>query len=366
MPDSQPPSDTGILKVFLGFASGVGKTYAMLDEAHRRKSRGQDVVVGVVDAHGRRPILDLLEDLEQIPTKYLTSFRSAELDVDAVLARNPGVVIADDIAHTLTEGGLVHRRVDDIRALLDRGISVLTTLNVGQLESLQDVVRDITGITEGETVSDEVLHQADEVELVDVTPRALINRFERGDVVPVEAMDSMRQAFSEGSLLALRELALREAVGRVDEDVLEYRKDKRIERPWATTDRVLICLSPTRSSLRQIRRGWRIGQRLHGEVIAAYVDEGPLNDQQKRILQDDFALAEKLGIQTHRLKGDAVAELVKFAKEKNVSQIILGHSSRSRLQEAIKGSVASDLARSLPTVDILLIAHNAPPAGSHG
>lgn len=349
----------GILKIFLGYAPGVGKTYAMLDEAHRRKNRGQDVVVGYISEEERAPTKELLQGLEIIPPRSVEHHGVVyrDLDIEAVVARRPEVVVVDDLAHINAPGSKNEMRWQDAEELRREGINILCTVNIGHIESLTDHVEDITGMPVKNTIPDSVLHTADEVELVDLTPRALINRLERGDVVPADQIDEARHGlFREGNLMALREIALREAAGRVDEDVLEYRKEKRIEKPWAMNDKVMICISPTRPSLRQIRKGWRMAQRLHGEAIVAYVDDEPVGPREQKILDDDLALAQRLGLKTVRLKGNVTQELIRHARENSITQIVLGQSSRSRLQEIVKGSIATELARALKTVDILLVA----------
>jgi two-component system sensor histidine kinase KdpD len=359
MPDRSQPG-RGYHKIFLGFAPGVGKTYAMLEEAKRRHSRGQQTVLGVVNAYDRSPVSELAAEFEGVPTKVVSG-RPA-LDLDAVLVRNPDLVLVDELEAMNPPGSLFERRWMEVEELLKRGINVMSTLNVGSLESLHDTVADITGLRILSSVPDHVLMGADEVELVDLTPRALINRIERGDVDPNHAAAPYnRDFFREGNLGALRELAMREAASHVDEDLAAYRKEKRIEKPWAVKDRVMVCISPTRSSLRLIRRGWRMGQRMHGEVFAVYVEEGSTGERERKILDADFKLCEKLGIQTFTLKGELSATIIDFAKERNVTQIILGHPERSRFQEIIKTSVLNDIVRALKTVDILVVAFEPPP-----
>lgn len=358
MPKSNPQdSSRGKLKIFLGFAPGVGKTYSMLDEAHRRASRGQDIVAAMIETHGRTPIQGLLDEFEVVPP-----LSSGEIDVEAVIARAPETILVDDLAHPNPPGAKRANRWEDVDMLLASGINVLATVNVQSIESLNDHVSEIIGHRVKDTVPDSILHEAEEVELIDLTPRALINRLERGDIFPSDRIPSERtKLFQEGKLSALREIAMREAASRIDEDVAEYRKENRIEKPWATKDKVMICISPTRSSLRLIRRGFRIGQRLHGEVIAVHVEDGTsASEKGKQILQDDFALAERLGIKTIALKGNLSPSLIKFAKEQNVTAIILGHPERSRFQEVMKASVLSDLARELRAVDIIVVATELP------
>ncbi|AIE87231.1 Osmosensitive K channel His kinase sensor [Fimbriimonas ginsengisoli Gsoil 348] len=330
----------------------------MLDEAHRRQRRGQETVIGVIDTQDRAPVGDLLHDFEQVPPG------SEELNVDAILARKPDLVIVDELEHKNAPTSRNERRWQDVEELLAAGINVLSTLNVSSLESLNDHVADITGVKVEDTVPDRILGEAYEVELVDLTPRALINRLERGDIYPGRTVTGQESAFfREGNLAALREMAMREAASHVDEDLVAYRKEKRIEKPWAAQDRVMICLSPTRSSLRLIRRGWRMGQRMHGDVIAVHVEDGPIGEKERKILADDFKLAEKLGIETVSLKGELAPTLIDFAKERNVTQLIIGHPERSRIQEIMKASVLSELVRSLKTVDILVVASENAPVG---
>lgn len=354
------PDGTGRLKIFLGYAAGVGKTYAMLDEAHRRRRRGADVVLGIVDTLGRAATEGMKEGIDEIPAKVVNvdgkPFR--QLDLDAVLARKPQVVLVDDLAKRNVPGTGLATRLDEVHELLSAGINVITTLNIENLESLNDSVAEITGRKVTETVPDSAMHDADEVEIVDLTPRALINRLERGDIVSADAIEEARSTFFRpGNLNALRELTLREAAGRVDEDLNEYRKEKRIEKPWATLDRVLICISPTRSSLRLIRRGWRMGQRMHGEVLAVHIEDGTAKGEKEReILQEDFALCDRLGIKTEMVKGSLPTALIEYVKSKNVTAIILGHPERSRMQEIVKPSILSDLARNLRTVDIIVVS----------
>ncbi|MGV3617059.1 MAG: sensor histidine kinase KdpD [Fimbriimonas sp.] len=364
MPDKRV-AGSGHHKIFLGFAPGVGKTFALLEEALRRHRRGQETVVGVVNSYGRGPVQELLNEFEVVPTRKVNG--ADVMDLEALLARKPALVVVDELEFSNPPGTKHEKRWQEVDELLKSGISVLSTLNVSSLESLHDHVADITGVDVKATVPDQVLAEADEVELIDLTPRALINRLERGDIYPGQEIDGGKSDyFREGNLAALREIAMREAASHVDEDLVAYRKEKRIEKPWAVQDRVMICISPTRSSLRLIRRGWRMGQRMHGEVFAVYVEDSPIGDKERKILASDFKLCEKLGIETFTLRGELSPSLIQFAKERNVTQIILGHPERSRLQEMMKTSVLNELVKALKTVDILVVAFEAPPApGAH-
>ena len=241
--------------------------------------------------------------------------------------------------------------------LLDAGINVLTTLNVQHLESLNDTVQEITGVRVRETVPDRIVREADEVKMVDITPRALIHRLERGDIY---SRDKVQQAlgnwFREGNLSALREIALREIAQEVEDDVSAYRKDKHVTDPWNTKDRIMVCISPDCSSMRLIRRGWRISQRLHAEIIAVFVESRPLTETDKEILKNDFALADRLNIPVVTLTGDVAQQLIQYARENRITQIIIGHSDRTRWQEFVHGSIINRLITSLRTIDILLVA----------
>lgn len=363
-PDADPSSNAagasrGTLKIFLGFASGVGKTYAMLDEAARRRSRGQDVVIGIVDTHGRPAVTELADALETVAARSV-EFRGtvvAELDTEAVLARKPAVVIVDDLEHTNAPGASREKRWQDVRVLLDAGINVLSTLDIENLESLNNQIADILGTPIKDTVPDRVLQEADEIELIDIPIRALINRVERGDIVPMEEVSAARSGFfREANLSALRELALREAAGRVDEELAGYRKDKHIEKPWAVHDKVMICLSPNDASLRLLRRGWRLAQRLHADAVAVFVEDRAPDDKEERVLRDDAALAERLGIPVIKLSGKVVDQLIDYAKANAITQIVIGHSNRTSIQQRFKSSIITDLVRELKTIDILVVA----------
>jgi two-component system sensor histidine kinase KdpD len=353
----------GRLKIFLGFAAGVGKTYEMLNEAGRRKERGQDVVVGYVETHGRRGTEEQLGDLEVVPRRRI-DYRGAtfeEMDADAIVKRHPRWALVDELAHTNVPGAEREKRWQDVEVLLDAGINVATTMNVQHLESLNDTVHDITGVRVRETVPDRLLHDAAEIQMVDITPRALINRLERGDIYKADKVQqALQNWFREGNLSALREIALREVAHEVDEDVEAYRKERHVKETWATHDRVMVCISPDRTSFRLIRRGWRIAQRLRADISAVYVENRPPTEAQKEILRNDFALADRLGVPVVTLHGDVAGELIRYAREHQITQIVVGHSDRTRAQEFLRGSIINRLTRELRTIDILLVADSEP------
>lgn len=349
----------GRLKVFLGFAAGVGKTYEMLNEANRRKQRGQDVIIGYIETHGRVGTVEQLGDLEVVPRKQI-EYRGTvleEMDTDAILARHPRWALVDELAHTNAPGSAREKRWQDVEILLDAGINVATALNAQHLESLNDTVYDITGVRVRETVPDRIVREADEIKMVDITPRALIHRLERGDIYkPDKVQSALQNWFKEGNLSALREIALRELASEVDEDTAAYRKDKHVKETWATQDRIMVCISPDQSSLRLLRRGWRIASRLRAEIVGVYVESKPTNDAQKLILRDDFALADRLAIPLVTLQGDIAGEIIRYARDNQITQIVIGHSDRSRWQEFLKGSIINRLTLELRTTDILIVA----------
>lgn len=354
-------SEKGRHKIFLGFAAGVGKTCEMLAEANRRQQRGQDIVIGYLETHGRAGTQALQGALIVVPRRQIEykghSFE--EMDTEAVLERQPQWVLVDELAHTNMPGSCRKKRWEDVEAFLQAGINVLSTMNVQHLESLNDTVFEITGIRVRETVPDHVLRDADEVQMIDITPRALLNRLDRGDIYAIEkAQQAKANWFREANLNALREIALRELAQEVDDDLETFRQERRIAPPLATHDKVMICLSPTQSSLRLLRRGWRIARRLRAEAVAVYVESRPATQHEQAVLRSDFSLADQLQIPVVTLQGnDVAAELVRYARQKNITQLIVGHSDRSRWQELIKGNIISRLTRELRSIDLLIVAN---------
>ena len=320
-------------------------------------------MVGAIDPHGRKATAELLEGLDRVPPLKVTiqGVEREELDAEAVIARMPQLALIDELQHSNPPGTPRQTRWEDVEAILEAGINVLTTMDVHHLESLNDQVQEITGVQIKDTVPDRLFQTASEVEMVDVTPRALIHRLDRGDVYPgAAATEELLKMYREGSLSALRELALREIAERVDVDVLEYRRENKIVKPWASRDNVMICISPTQRSLRLLRRGWRISSKLHGNVVAVTVQEDVPDAKQIKILDEDFKLAERLGIPIIKLQGDVAEELIRYAKENNVTQLVIGHSTRSRMKELIRPSIVNTLVRELSMVDILIVANERP------
>jgi two-component system sensor histidine kinase KdpD len=352
----------GRLKLFLGFAAGVGKTYSMVNEAKRRKANSnQDVVIGFIEAHGRKETEDQVADLEVIPRKNV-EYRGAwfdELDVERIIRRKPEVVVIDELAHLNVPGSKHAKRYEDVLEILNAGISVLTAMNVQHLESLNDVVMQITGVKIRETVPDSFMNRVDELVTVDITPEALINRLQRGKIYRSEKVPlALANFFTEGNLSALRELALREVATEVDRNVQQYRQQQGIEAPWQTHERVLVCISPDRPCDRLLRRGWRVASRLQADIRAVYVATGSEGTEQKRIIDTDCKLATDLNIRVERLEGkDVAATLADYAWKNQITEIVIGHSSQSKIQDLVKGSVVNDLIRRVRGIDVLIIAH---------
>jgi two-component system sensor histidine kinase KdpD len=356
----------GRLKLFLGFAAGVGKTYEMLAEAMRRKHEsGQDVVIGYIETHGRRGTVGQLGDLEIVPRRQL-EYKDAifeEMDTDAVIARRPQWVLVDELAHTNIPGSKHEKRYQDVQEILDAGINVESTLNVQHLESLNDTVYQITGVKVRETVPDWVLGLADEIMTIDITPRALINRLQRGDIYATEKVPmALANFFREGNLSALREIALREVASNVDRAVQSFRQDLQVTEPWQTQERVMVCISPDRPSDRLLRRGWRIANRLRADIVAVYVPTAKITLSQQKVLEEDFKTATRLDIRIERTEGKKIAEaLADYAREHQVTQIIIGHSQPKPFQDRLQGSIVNKLVSLVRGIDVLIVATDMPP-----
>lgn len=359
----------GRLTVYLGAAPGVGKTYAMLDEAHRRLSRGTDVVVGLVEDHGRLATAALLEGLEILPRRVLThrGVELTELDVDAVLARAPQVVMIDELAHTNVPGSAHAKRWQDVHDVLAAGIDVVTTVNVQHLESLNDDVEAITGIRQRETVPDHVVRDADQIQLVDLSPDALRRRLAHGNVYRAEQIDaSLTQYFRVGNLTALRELALLWLADRVDDALTTYRRDHRIESPWPARERVVVAVTGGPEGDTLLRRGARIAQRAAGsELLAVHVlaTDGLPSAPPARIAEQR-ALVESLGGTFHTVVGEDVpSAVVDFARGVNATMIVVGVSRRSRWREALRESNGTEVARLAGMIDVHLVTHEKARGG---
>jgi two-component system sensor histidine kinase KdpD len=353
----------GSLRIYLGAAPGVGKTYAMLNEARRRADRGTDVVVGYVETHGRPNTAAQLAGLEVIPRKQVT-YRGTtleEMDIDAVLARRPAVVLVDELAHTDVPGCRHAKRWEDVEDLRDAGIDVITTLNIQHLESLNDVIERITGVKQRETIPDEVARGADQVELVDMAPEALRRRLAHGNVYAPEKVDAaLGNYFRVGNLGALRELALMWVADKVDETLHDYRVAHGIEDTWETRERVVVAITGAPSGERLIRRAARMAMRGHADLIGVHVAAGDgLVTESAELLDRHRALLEDLGGTYHEVVGSDIAlALTGFARSEEATQLVLGASGRSRWAELLRGSVINEVLRQSGSIDVHVISHD--------
>ena len=356
---------SGKLKIFVGAAPGVGKTYEMLQSARAKEKEGVDLVVGVVETHGRAETKALLAGLEVIPRKHI-DYRGQvldEMDIDAIIARRPQLALVDELAHTNAPGSRHPKRYLDVEELLDRGIDVYTTVNIQHIESLNDVVAQITGVRVRETVPDQVFDRADAIELVDLTPDDLIQRLKEGKVyVPKQAERALEHFFSPANLTALRELALRRTAQRVDEQLLTQMQARAISGPWAAGERVLVCISEDPRAAGLVRYAKRLSDRLHAPFTALFIEgrrARQLDEVERDRIADTLRLAQALG-------GDAVTipgsdkltsdDVLNYARANNITQIVLGKSGRSRWYEILHGSVVHELVRSAGNISVHVIA----------
>ena len=359
------PVKRGTLRIYLGAAPGVGKSFAMLNEGRRRLERGTDVVVGLVETHGRDRTAEQIGDLEVAPRRTV-EHRGAtmtEMDVEAILRRRPQVVLVDELAHTNAPGSHHTKRWEDIHDLLAAGIDVISTVNIQHLESLNDVVEGITGIQQRETVPDEVVRAADQIELVDMDPDALRRRLAHGNVYEADRIDAaLANYFRAGNLTALRELALLWVADRVDDELADYRARHGISRPWETRERVVVALSGAAGADHLLRRASRIAMRAKGELIGVHVvsDSGLSTDQPTVDVAVQRRLLEELGGEYRKIAGSDVASaLVDLARGENATQIVLGASARSRWHELVHGSIINRVVRRSGPIDVHVIS---PPA----
>lgn len=369
----------GRLRVYLGAAAGAGKTYAMLNEGHRREIRGSDVVVGYLETHGRPQTQEQLGDLEIIPRKQV-SYRSVtleEMDTEVIIARHPKVALIDELAHTNVPGSKHTKRYQDVQDILDAGINVVTTLNIQHLESLNDMVASITGVRVRETLPDRILDQADEVELIDISPYALRQRMKHGNIYPPERIEpALHNFFREGNLTALRELALRRTAEKTESQLQQYMTQHGISKLWPASERVLVGFD-SRSHTRQVLRdAWRLAHGLHADLIAISIQpEGYLAFTSKLIsflkygtdapkqreaallrLEEHAVLAEDLGAEVIRTKSYDIAKtLVEIAREHQVTQIVLGQPARTWWEELLRGSIVNRLLRLSSEIDIHIV-----------
>ena len=357
---SPSPNSRGIFKLFLGYAPGVGKTYSMLSEAIRRKSRGEDVVIGIIETHGRKGIQELATQLEAVPRKKIdykgTPFE--EMDIDAILTRRPAVVLVDELAHTNIPGSRHRKRYEDVQELLAAKIDVVSTLNIQHIESIAPTVRAITGVTVRETVPDWVPLSASETVMVDLTPEALVNRMRRGDVYSKEKVEqSLRNFFRRGNLIALRELALRQVAEQVDRSLETYMDAKQIRENWGVRERIAVCISGSPSGQYLVARAARMARRLDAELYVVHVmREFATREENPKILEANLRFAENLGALVVRLKGRSVADAIAdFVRSKHITQVIFGRALVRDWKKFLYLSVVHRFLRESPAVDIHIV-----------
>ncbi len=359
-----PEKKAGIFKLFLGYAPGVGKTYNMLSEAIRRSRRGEDVVIGVAETHGRKGVAELISQLETVPRKKLeykgTVFE--EMDVDAVIARRPQVVLVDELAHTNIDGSKHKKRYEDVLEILETKIDVLSTMNIQHLESVTPTVQTITGIQVRETVPDWVLERANEVVVADLTPEALQTRMRRGDIYPVErAEKALTNFFRPGNLLALRELALRQVTHSVDRSLESYLQRKHIDQNWGVSERVAVCISSNPASQQLIARGARMAHGLDAEFFVVHIETGKgRTEERARSLATNIRFAENLGAKVIQIEGSNVARSVgEFIHEHKVTQVIFGRSAVHGWKKYLYLTAIQRLLAHAPSVDVHIVTQEA-------
>jgi len=355
----------GRLKVFLGAAAGVGKTYRMLSQAQELRSAGVDLVVGIAETHGRTETEVLLEGLEVIPRREIAvqGVTLLEMDLDAILERRPKLALVDELAHSNVPGSRHAKRYQDVEELLDKGIDVLSTVNIQHVESLNDVVHEITGVKVGETLPDRFLENAEEVELVDITPEVLLKRFRDGKVyVPEKAEQAMQRFFKKGNIFALRELALRYTARHVEGDLRSYTEPTVVKRPVPVGSRILVCITPSETAERLVRIAYSLAVGLDTEWMAVYVEspkETDFTDKALKQLSRNMWLVEELGGKVNILLSSAGTHLAQivmdFARENEIDMIVAGSPNQGRWKKLVGASFVDELIHMDTSVNVLLI-----------
>jgi two-component system, OmpR family, sensor histidine kinase KdpD len=359
-----PERSRGIFKLFLGYAPGVGKTYSMLSEAIRRASRGEDVVAGVVESHGRKATAELAAKIDRIPPRKLeykgTLFD--EMDVDAILARNPSVAVIDELAHTNIDGSKHAKRYEDVIELLDHKIDVLSTMNVQHVESVGPTVQQITGVQVRETVPDWVMQRVDEIVLADTTPQALQKRMERGDIYAGDrAQRALSHFFRTGNLIALRELALRQVTRVVDRSLDAFLEKDATQPAHTVRERIGVCVSSNPAAQYLIARGSRMAQAMGGDLFVFYIDVGrDTRPEDQKTLAENIRFAENLGAHVVRGAGRSIADgLGQLVRENHITQVIFGRSARTGWQRYLYLSAIQRFLRDAPSVDVHIVTQEA-------
>ncbi|MDP9161583.1 MAG: histidine kinase [Acidobacteriota bacterium] len=355
-----PEKKQGILKLFLGYAPGVGKTHSMLSEGVRRYSRGEDVVIGVVETHGRRGVVDLAAKLDAVPRKQVeykgTTF--TEMDVEAILARKPAVVLVDELAHTNIEGSGHPKRYQDVIELLDAKIDVLSTVNVQHIESLNPLVVRITGVHVRETVPDWVIQRAEEIVMSDLTPEALQTRMRRGDIYPLDRAErALNNFFRRGNLIALRELALRQVAQVVDKSLEAHWAREQLEPNVAVHEKIAVCISSNPVAQYLIARGGRMAHGLDADFYVAYVDSPADEDgDNRRTLQENIVFAENMGATVVRLpRGNIADRVAEFVRQKHITHVVFGRSAQEGWRKYLYLTVIQKFLRNAPPIDVHIV-----------
>ena len=359
----------GNLKIFLGYCAGVGKTYRMLQDSIVNKCNGVDVVVGLIETHGRSDTQALTADLETMPRKHIdySGITISEMDLDAILLRRPQIVLVDELAHTNIPGSRHTKRYQDVEELLNAGINVYSTLNIQHIQSLVDIIYQITGIKVEEIIPDRILDLAIEIELVDLSPEKLQQRLAEGKVyIPQKAKQAMQRFFKKGNLLALRELSLKYTAKRVDSDLLSYREKEDILSIWPIESKLLVGISPNKITEKVLLLAHRMAIDLDAEWYAVHVEslqQAQYTEKSRSQLYRNIHLAEELGAKVVTLSGSSIAdEIVQFAKQKNVNLIITGLSGQSRLHEFIHGSILSEFAKKAGPINLMVVGQDGQTA----
>ncbi|MGL4740952.1 MAG: sensor protein KdpD [Sarcina sp.] len=365
--EEQPKKDPslGHLKIFVGYAPGVGKTYRMLNEGNRRLSRGEDIVIGYVEDHARKETKEQIQELPLVPRKKIDykGIQLEEMDLEAILERKPAVVLVDELAHTNVQGSKNKKRWEDVEEIIKAGIDVLTTINIQHIESLNDIVEQITKVKVRETIPDKVLQQADEIMVIDLPTEVLRNRLKNGRIYKVENIErSLDNFFAKGNLTALRELLLREAANEVDITLDDHRKKAEVDETVKINEKVLVCISSNPASAKLVRHGARIARRYKCKFYVLVVNCTSLvakNEKQMESgLEDNIKLALSLGAEIVERESKSVSKaIIDFSNEEHISQIIMGHSRRSKMQTFFRGSTINKVLEEADNIEVRIIPY---------
>lgn len=358
---------SGRLKIYIGYAPGVGKTYAMLNDANNRFEKGEDIVIGYLESHQRKETEAQIGKLETVSRKKIeyNGIVMEEMDTEAIISRRPSTVLIDELAHSNVPGSKNKKRYEDVEEILSQGINVVSTLNIQHLESLNDIVRQITGVTVKETIPDKIVEEADEVVVIDITPTALQSRLKGGYIYKYENIArSLKNFFRLGNLNALREIALRQTAEEVDEELEEYKKEHGIKENWHIIERVMVCISPSPTSKKLIRRGARIARKFKCEWVVVNINSTRIfaqktTEKDSERLEGHFKLARQLGAEVVNLTGKSISrELAQFATQRYITQIIIGHSTRTKWQTILRGSTVTRLLKLTRDIEVHVIPND--------